>query len=146
MTHLGELGVEHEPVEVTFSYFGEIIRTNPNLTDLTAYETFGAVQEAKTNSDAVQALRRVLAVLIHSDDVERCWALALANRQTLEDMADLSFKLLEAATARPTERPSDSSAGPSSTATRSTDDVFSRALRAEEGRPDRQVAVLRAAN
>jgi hypothetical protein len=147
MTHLGDFGVEREPVDLTFGYFGTPIRVNPDLSDVAVIDMFGSLSEADENDGAAisKALRGVAETLVHSDDVEAFWQQVRTNRQTVEDLGELAAKIIEALTARPTQRPSDSSAGPSTTATRSTAGSPSQALGVLEGRPDLQVAVLRAA-
>lgn len=144
MGHLGDFGTEHEQVEDTFGYFGVTLRVNPNLTDLEALEAFRLVEAADDNASVLIALRTVLGALIHTDDVDECWRLARANRQQTEDIALLATKLLEVVTDRPTSLPSVSSVGQPTTDMSSTDDSSSKALRALAGRPDLQVAVLRA--
>lgn len=144
MGHLGDFGTEREDVEDTFGYFGATLRVNPSLSDLEALEAFRAVEAAETNATILDALHNVLTTLVHPEDVDECWRLARLHRQGLEDIATFSQTLLGALTDRPTSLPSDSSDGQATTDTSSTDDSSSRALRALDGRPDLQIAVLRA--
>lgn len=144
MAHLGDFGTERAAVSDTFGYFGHTLRTNPELTDLAALEVFEAVRSADDRSSVLAALRNVVATLIHPDDADLCWSLAKANRQGIEEMGDLAARLLEAATDRPFEQPSDSSPSPPSTGMRSEDGSDLPALRVLDGRPDLQVAVVRA--
>lgn len=144
MGHLGDFGVEKEPTCDTFGYFGATLRTNPDLTDLAALEAFETVREADSKSSVLAGLRVVVATLIHPDDADECWRLARENRQGIDEMGDLAARLLEAATDRPFERRGDSSNGPPTTGTSSEVVSVSPALRVLEGRPDLQVAVVRA--
>jgi hypothetical protein len=145
MGHLGDFGVEHEQVTGTFGYFGETLRVNPDLTDLLAFEAFRQVQNADNNASALDAVRGVLEVMVHPDDVETCWQLAKANRQGFDEVADLATSLLGALADRPTKPLSDSSPSPSSDDQRSEGGSSSPALRLLDGRPDLQVMVQRAA-
>ena len=144
MGHLGDFGTEREAVSDTFGYFGATLRTNPDLTDLAALEAIEGVRTAEDRTSVVQALRDVVKTLVHPEDVDLCWQLARENRQGIEEMGDLAAKLLEAATDRPFSKPANSSSSQSTTDTRSEVDYDSPALRVLDGRPDLQVAVVRA--
>lgn len=151
--HLGEMGVAREEHDATFGYFGTTIRVHPDLSDIAVFDLFTDVATAVDGADAenaedvaklVEALRAVAATLVHPDDAEEFWRLARANRQSLDDVAGLAMRLLGALADRPTERPSVSSDGPSSTAATSGGGSSLPALRLLENRPDLAVAVLRA--
>lgn len=144
MGHIGDLGIEKEPVVDTFGYFGATIRTNPDLTDIAALEAFESVHKAQDRVSVLEALRGVMSTLIHPDDVDLCWTLARQHRQGIEEIGALAAQLLEVATDRPFSQPAGSSDGPSTTATSSADVSDSPALHVLEGRPDLQVAVIRA--
>lgn len=145
MASLGSFGVEHPPVEDSFSYFGDEIRVHPDLTDLRITAMFGVFNEASEDGGKiVTAIRLIGETLVHPDDVERFWLLSEQHRQTIEDLATLAGALLGALTGRPTKQPSDSSDGLSSTVASSTGDSSSPALEVLSGRPDLQMAVLRA--
>jgi hypothetical protein len=75
--------------------------------------------------------------VIHVDDFGRFWALAKSHRQQIQDLMEIYQVLLEAVTARPTRRPSDSLVGQPPIATNSPDASSSVAVSA--GRPDLQV-------
>lgn len=142
MTDLGEFGTSREAASLTFSYFGETLRTNPDLTDVMVIDLFNLMDSGDT--PVGQRLQTVVATLVHPDDVDRFREAAKANRQHMEDLGLLAMQLAAAITDRPTLLPSDSSDGQSSTDTSSEDDSSSRALRLLDGRPDLQVAVIRA--
>lgn len=143
MTSLGDLGTPHAPHDVTFGYFGTEVRVHPDMTDLGLMDLVADLQDVSDGAKAVSALRALVAAFIHPGDLDAFWATAKANRQTTEDLSELALSILSAVTDRPTRQPSDSSDGLPSTATRSTDDSSSQALRLLAGRPDLQVAVLR---
>lgn len=143
MSHLGKFGKPREPSEFTFDYFDATLRTNPDLSDVAVIDMFSSF-EGVDGTAVLGALRGIATTLVHPDDVEEFWRLVKANRQTVDDIAELAMALISAATDRPTRLPADSSAGQSSTDTSSEGDSSSPALRLLEGRPDLQVAVLRA--
>lgn len=144
MQHLGDFGTPRPANDATFGYFGSTLRSNPDLSDLAVVDLFDTMAGAgEDGSKAIAAIRAMGAVLVHPDDVPRFWELARANRQTMEDIANLATALIGAVTERPTGLPSDSSGGQASTAPRSAGDSSSRALELVEGRPDLQVVFLR---
>jgi hypothetical protein len=147
MTHLGDFGTERDVVEAEFGYFGATIRVNPDITDVGVLEVFAALGEMSEDSEAVlvmSELRSAVATMVHPDDIERFWELAHRNRQTSEDIGSLASKLIEGLAGRPTKQPSDSSGGLPTTDTSSPAASSSPALRALAGRPDLQLAVVRA--
>ena len=144
MPDLGTFGTERVAVEPdTFGWFGSTVRTNPDMSDL-AIVDFMEVAGAIT-ADVVAASHAIKSFLrdcVHEDDFEAFWALGKANGQCAEDMMGVAKALTEAWTARPTLRLSASTGGPSPTNQTSAESV---ARRAYPGRPDLQVAVIRAA-
>lgn len=100
--------------------------------------------ESGTDSEDAAAFRAItsfIAACMDEDDYARWEAVARKNRSTGEAMIRL---VMEGLTARPTERPSGSSDGPTATAVNSTGDSSSRAAARLSGRPDLQLMVLRA--
>lgn len=101
-----------------------------------------AESEIDTDSAAgFKAITKFIAACMDEQDYVRWEGLARKHRSTGEDMIRL---VMEGLTARPTSRPSDSSAGPSATAVNSMDDSSLRVLRRMEGRPDLHLMVLQA--
>lgn len=145
MTYLGEFGTARPEVDLAFGYFGVTIRVHPDLSELALVDLFGAMAGGEEDgAKALNALNSMTDSLIHPEDVTEFRRLARANRQNTEDLAELAVKLVEAITDRPTQQPADSSGGLPTTDTKSEDDSRSQALQKLEGRPDLQVAVLRA--
>lgn len=141
--HLGDFGESRPSAEETFGYFGETLRVHPDLSDLAIVDLFDSMSSAqKDGAAAMAAIRGIGAALIHPDDVDRFWALARANRQTMEDVATLAMQLIGALAERPTLLPSVSSDGQQDTSPTSEGDSSSPALRLLSGRPDLQAAVL----
>jgi hypothetical protein len=90
------------------------------------------------------ALKGFLRSLIHPEDFAAFWAAAKANGQRFSDLMTIGRRIIEGVTDRPTGRPSGSTDGPSSTPTNSRSGAASIAASAHPGRPDLQVAALRA--
>lgn len=151
MASLGSFGVEREPAEQdTFEFFERTIRTNTELTemDLADFMEQAADVDLTDPKSAMAAMGTVKAFLraaVHPDDFDEFWREAKAHRQTLEDLMRVAVKVVEGMTGRPTMRPADSSDGPSETPGNSQDDLHSLVERVHPGRPDLQLAVLRAA-
>jgi hypothetical protein len=140
---LGDFGTERPAVEESFGFFGAVVRVNPDISDLAVIEMFcrlAAIDEA----EAASVSRSISKALIHPDDVDLFLRTAVAHRQTIEDLVTVGLKIIEALTARPTQLPSASSDGQPTTTMSSGADSSSRALQLLDGRPDLQVAVLRA--
>lgn len=143
---LGELGGEHhDETDVSFDYFGEAIRVDPDLTDVAVIELFASVRSARLG----QVLDQIVETLVHPADHTTFRRLVREHRQTMDDLAEFARRLLEALTGRPTLRPFDSSNGPPGTDTSSgpsgSSTEVEEALRLLDGRPDLQAAVNRAA-
>lgn len=142
MTHLGDFGVERPAHEDSFGYFGETVRVNPDLSDLAMVDFVetGVAIQAMDGKGGLLALKDMLRSLVHPEDFDRLWELAKANRQQIDDLDALAEAIVVSVTGRPTEQPSDSSDGLPTT----PDDSSSRALRLLDGRPDLQMAIVRA--
>lgn len=141
--HIGDFGTEPPPAEedITFGYFGRQMRAHPELCELDMVEFMSAAG----NQSATDALVKTLAwMCVHPDDFHEFWTLARRMKQRSDDIFILCQKLIEVIAERPTGRSSDSSDGPSSTARSSGGDDFSVAMAANAGRPDRQLAIVRA--
>lgn len=139
--HLGDFGTPHEALDDTFSYFGTTLRVHPDLTDLFILEVSREYQGSEPEDSWVRTAARSV---VHPDDFDEFWRLALANRQNIEEINGFLNGIIEAITNRPTELSSDSSGGRQPTSESSTDGSFSRALEVLDGRPDLQLAVVNA--
>lgn len=158
-TYLGEMGVAKPMVELTFGWFGHIIRINPGageleLTDFLEFAATIDMPEDPNDVDSGEAVATMAAVKdflrrqIHPDDWALWWDLAKTHRQTLEDLMKVSVALLEKVAAFPTGPLSASPDGQRHTPPKSKADspspVTARALELLKGRPDLQTAVLAA--
>ena len=144
MTYLGEFGTTRPEVDLAFGYFGATIRVHPDLSELVLVDMFAGMGGGENGTEAFTAITGMADALVHPDDAAEFRARSRANRQTTEDLAQLAVKLVEALTDRPTLQPADSSGGLPTTVMSSGGDSRSEALKRLEGRPDLQVAVLRA--
>lgn len=149
MTHLGALGTEKEPVEVeeiSFEYFGETIRANPDLSQLD-YVDFLHIAGGLDVDNPVSfgAIKDFASVCIVAEDFPRFWKLAKKHRQDIDDLFGVCTSVMEAVTERPTGLPSGSADGPTSTGSRFEDGDLSRALKAVEGRADLELFVSKQA-
>lgn len=145
MTSLGSLGKSHddEPlIDLDFAYFGATVRVNPHFTPLMmqdwidAAAVMGDDQASDEEKAASASMKRILRHVIHADDFAEFWRLAIANRQNDEDLAELLGVVVEAATERPTGKPSASSGGRHTTGRTSGRGVSSQVERKLAGRPE----------
>ena len=112
---LGDLGVKKAPREDTFGWFGATIRVGDGGSDLKLLNFLElADAEGVSEGDKRAQLAMVkdfLHSIVHEDDFEEFWRLALDNNQSLEDLMGLMIAVTEATTNRPTRRRSGSSSG-----------------------------------
>lgn len=144
--------------EDTFEYFGEVIRLNPDFSELDYLdflEEAGGIDEMSVQ--AVTATKGFLKTMVHPEDFGLWWQTARRNKQGIQDLMLTANQLLTVMTGRPTEAPSGSSAGrpvttvsskldsssPESPLTDMDRRVIDRKL--AEGRTDTALAVLRSA-
>jgi hypothetical protein len=118
---IGDLGTPREPVDLTFNYFGLVIKVNPSASDLdlVGFMLEAADVETVDENKAMQATARYLKGLVADDDWDTFWSAAKANRQTLPDLLLLGEKIVEAVSGTPFESPSASAAGPPTTNSKS---------------------------
>lgn len=146
MGHLGDFGTARDGNDATFGWFGTAVRVHPDLTDLALIDLVQQLTSVGDDNgeEAVSAVSGIATMLVHPDDFDAFWTTARTNRQTMEDVVQLAAHLIGGLAGRPTRLPSASSDGQQPTDPSSTDDSSSEALRLLDGRPDLQVAVLRA--
>jgi hypothetical protein len=143
---LGDLGTPHEPVDLTFNYFGVVIRVNPTASDLDliGFMLESADVETVDENKAMQATARYLKGLVHEDDWETFWRTAKANRQVLPDLLLLGENIVEAVSGVPSEPPSVSSGGRQTTAPKSKAESSSPRARTRGKDTGRNAEVRRA--
>jgi hypothetical protein len=161
---IGVLGTVHQPLDLEFQYFGQTIRVHPNASDtveldfleagrdidlsmfdkpieeLEAQEQLAVVGQLAKALHATDALMRdSLKKLIHPDDFDTYWKLAVENGQRVRDLsADikrLTAAVVEADTGFPTMPPSGSPDGPAPTPPTSGDGSSSAAAPASTSEP-----------
>jgi hypothetical protein len=145
---LGELGTARDPIDLTFGWFGEQIRVNPDYSDLVFLEFMhvAAATDLGNRVASQQATMTFLRDQIHPDDWDRFMAAAKANRQQFDDMLKLAGSIVRAVTRFSSGRLSGSSTGQPSTDPNSTGVSSSVAYAMEQlrGRPDLKMAVWHA--
>lgn len=174
MAHtLGSLGnKQRAKVDMDFDYFGETIRVHPDASDLRVMDFMMRVgkldmENEEHAQEIMAALSEQLLMQIHPEDASLFWETAKANNQVMADIMAVSKTIMEAVADFPTGQPSDSADGQTTTDLSSALDSLNRADRraavkelvkspgkrtadAEraltllQGRPDLQVAVVRA--
>jgi len=119
--HLGTFGAAHAEANSdeldTFDWYGETIRISDRLAGAPLFEYAEAVVSDLDVKDmqAIAATKRMVQSCIVKDDWTRFWKAYDENRGTTEELAELSAALYQHLAGRPTDRPSDSSGGPSQT-------------------------------
>lgn len=140
MANLGSFGEAPAEVEQdTFTWFGQEIRVNPELSGLSYVEFMVEHGDLDENDPrSFPAVKEFLRIAVHDDDFDEFWALGKKYKQTLQDLARVVMTLIETVSERPTEQSSDSSTGLSETVENSTGDSYLRVIREHEseGRPD----------
>lgn len=142
-------GTTHEELDVNFPYFGTLIRVNPELSDLSLLDIMARVADFDEKTPAafvVAAIEDLHRSIIHEDDRDAFKVASRANRQSLEDLIDLAQALIAAVAEVPTEQPTGSSSGLTSTEQSSvvvsSSPVVTRLE--EQGRPDLALVVVQA--
>lgn len=159
MASLGDLGVV-KPKEVdSFGWFGTEIRVHPSLTDIVLMDFAEKAQAIDENSPEVMGfIKMQMRVVIAPEDFDAFWQAALDNGQDSGDLMRVMKTIVETKAERPTQLPSDSSAGHARTVTTSPDvsswpategsqltAMDRRAIEAMPGRPDLALVVMEAA-
>lgn len=134
----GQPRAPQEPVNLTFTWYGESIRVDPGASELDLIEfmaTAGDVDEADVLR-LIPPMQTFLKALVHDEDWPRFWRLSRANHaDAAEDMLPLCWAIVQGVTGRPTVRPSDSTERPSGRPGPSTPDSSSPVDRALVGMP-----------
>lgn len=150
MASLGRFGVQRDLTEGdTFDFFEHEIRANAAFGELDLADFLEAAElvDVEDASESMRLLKGTMRAMVHPDDFDKFWATAKRERQGIEDLMGLMQAVVEAVSARPTGRPSDSSDGPRLTSVTSVGDSSSRVIRRleQEGRPSIALMVAQAA-
>lgn len=139
-----------EPVTATFAYFGKRFRVNPNLTETMVVDLLESGEGIDVN-DPMQlvAAKDYVREHLHPEDFDEFWDTAKANRQGVQAVIRVCWKLLERITEQdPTEPPASSDGrldtrpsspdGASAPATGNVREVGEHFIQKfeEQGRPD----------
>lgn len=104
----------------TFEFCGETFTVGkPGLIPLGEFAEAAMSGLDTADMQGLAAMNRMLADVVIDADRGRFLETARRNRADAEDLMPIIQAVIEAAAARPTQRPSDSSPGPSSTGTSS---------------------------
>lgn len=144
-TSLGDLSPEVEELDVTFGWFGEDIRVNPELSELDIIDfAESAMHVDEDSEEAITLIKRTMRLYIHADDFDRFWALSSRKRVRVETLMLTMNRITELVSGRPTGPLSDSSPGQPTTVESLKEDSSSRAMRRleSEGRPDLALVVV----
>lgn len=118
-----------EPVLATFGYFGKRFRANPNLTETMVVDLLEAGESIEVDDPRqLVAAKQYVRDHIHTDDFDEFWQTAVDNRQGIQAVIKVCWKLLEQVTDRPTTPPSDSSDGRRDTPTNSQGGASGRVI------------------
>lgn len=121
----------------TFTYFGQRVRLATDVDELELVDLMESFRRIDAGDfGAIAAIKDAFRIVVHSEDFAAFWQAAKTNRQDIEALAQLWYKLLEAVTDRPTQRPGDSLTGPPGTAQSSPTGSFEEEF---PGRPDLQL-------
>lgn len=168
MATIGTFGRTYAKVELDFDYFEATIRVNPSCSKAALVEFMAEAGGIDQENEvmAAQLIMRTMREVVHPDDFDRFWTIAKRERQDPQtDILPVAQAVLEAVTGFPTGQPSASGPGPATTRPKfevdlpsqdtpavyrpapgqpDLDQLTTAGLRLTQGRPDLQVAVLRA--
>jgi hypothetical protein len=120
--HDVQAAVEGVPVNDRVTFLGEEYRVAEKV-GLMPLMRFAHAARKGTNTDDMEGLAAIYDMLhdcIHPDDWDRFCTDATDKKAEGDDLIPVVSQTIEILTARPTRRPSDSSAGPSTTSVSST--------------------------
>lgn len=110
---LGELGgQERDPLTASFSYFGRRFRANPDLSELDVIDFLEAADTIEENDpQSIVMLKGFVRRNVHPDDFDAFWQTVRDRRQTIQEVMQVMWSLIQGVTGNPTGQPSGSSAG-----------------------------------
>lgn len=116
--NLGDLSSQTErgPLIAEFGYFGEIIRVNPDLTEVDMIDFLDEAEHVKKDDPrSMLMVKEAARQHIHPDDFDRFWAIRKKNRQGVEQLMGTIWQIVGGVTGKATGQQSDSSDGPPAT-------------------------------
>lgn len=136
-------GATVQEAQHAFPWYGATIKVNPGASEIVYIDFIAkAGQYDQNDPRAGVAVKEFIEEIIHPEDFEVFWDLAKTHRRTIEDLSEISMKIVAAVTGDPTSGQSASSGGPSRTVANSTDARYNSVITEYErkGRPD--IAVI----
>jgi hypothetical protein len=133
--------------ERSFEFFEATVRVDPGFGELDFADLMAKARTVDTEGPSGMGLLvDIVRNMVHEGDFEQFWKIARRERQTVTDLMEIVYAVVEAVAERPTEQPSDSSAGLQSAGPSSTADSSSQVIRRLEqsGRPDLALMVTQA--
>jgi hypothetical protein len=145
-SHMGDFGQEREPVDLTFGWFGRTMRVHPKASVLREVDFVDKALKFEAGDPRnLTWILHQMRMVVHEDDFDEFWALALDKGQREDDLITLHQTIIAGIAQRPTGRSGDSSPGPQTTDQKSESEPESDPVMARyAGRPDLQLAVWRA--
>jgi hypothetical protein len=130
-------------------FFGETFEA-PERFNMRAFTRFAALAEQgidDADMSAVAAVDRLITQSVKPEDLGRFDALCDKERPSVDELMEFIGTVISEVTDRPTERPSDSTDGPSTTATSSAADSSSAVIHRleQEGRASVALMVMQQA-
>jgi len=143
---LGDLGTQHSDEEISFGWFGVDIRVDPGFGQILVNEWVAEYGELDEDNlvKASGATQQLMRMLVCEEDFDRFWSLAKKHNQNDSDFSTIMEKVIEAQADRPTQQPSDSSAGRKLTAAKSKGGFSSPAIERLEASGRADLAVIHA--
>jgi hypothetical protein len=120
MAHLGEFGAAIKALDPnaprdTFGYFGEKFEIVDVLPPMLMFQLAAAMTGKIDEQEGMASMWEAYRISLGDDAFNRFYRLAVDRKDTVEDLMRLVMRVYEADAGRPTEQPSVSSDGPSST-------------------------------
>jgi hypothetical protein len=143
--YLGDFGSAQPALDLKFGYLGHVIRVAPDFSELALADFITEAATVDEDSPAAMGvIHKFAALMVHPEDFDQFWSAALAGRQSTADLLAVISSVMGAVVGRPTQPLSDSSAGQRRTGPKSTPGLSPEVLHRLDGRPDLQLAVVRA--
>lgn len=128
MANLGSFGAALKELDPngqkdTFTYFGQEFTIIGVLPPMLMFQLAAAMTGKVDETEGMGAMWEAFRTALGDSEFNRLYRIAVDNKDATEDLMRLVMAIYENDTGRPTEQPSDSSAGLSSTSTSSSPSV-----------------------
>jgi hypothetical protein len=115
---LGDLSGPDErgPLVATFTYFGEPIRVNPDMTEVDMIDFLDDAETvAKDDPRSMLMVKNAARSHVHPEDFDKFWELRRKHRQGVEQLMGTIWQIVGAVTGKASGQQSGSSDGPPAT-------------------------------